>query len=492
MKMADRLDRRRLLKLAAALPVGAGIARWTVQPQPAYGAPATSSLMSTLSTYMSEAASRKLPEEIVEKTKQVIVDTVTAMISGAELPPGQFAIKFARAYKGEKIATVAASNVVCGPIEAALANGMLAHSDETDDTHSFSQSHPGCSVVPSALAVGEQFGIDGNRFLRAVALGYDIGPRVTITLGRLPYMAETHRSTHALSGTFGSAAAAGCAANLSVQQMRWLLSYTAQQASGLASWQRDTDHIEKAFDFGGMPARNGVTAALLVQAGGTGVDDVFSGADNFFQAFLPKNNAEMVIEKLGDRSEVTRNSFKKWTVGAPIQAVLDALENIFKKNRVEADQVKQVLVKLATNEAAIVNNREIPDICLQHLVAVMLIDKTVTFRSAHETARMKDAAILRHRAKVQLIPDEELERRMPRRETNLEIVMNDGTRLTEHVASVRGTFDNPMTREEVIAKGRDLMNPVLGAGGTTKLIDTIFNLESLKNVRDLRPLLQRG
>ena len=490
--MADRLDRRRLLKLAAALPVGAGIARWTVQPQPAYGAPATSSLMSTLSTYMSEAATRKLPEEIVEKTKHVILDAVAAMISGAELPPGKFAIQFARAYKGEKIATVAASNVVCGPIEAAMANGMLAHSDETDDTHSFSQSHPGCSVIPAALAAGEQFGIDGTRFVRAVALGYDIGPRVTATLGRLSYMAETHRSTHSISGTFGSAAAAACAANLNAQQMRWLLSYTAQQASGLASWQRDTDHIEKAFDFGGMPARNGVTAALLVQAGGTGVEDVFSGADNFFQAFLPKNNAELVIEKLGERYEVTRTSFKKWTVGAPIQAVLDALENIFKKNRVEADQVKQVLVKLATNEAAIVNNREIPDICLQHLVAVMLIDKTVTFRSAHETARMKDAAILRHRAKVQLIPDEELERRMPRRETNLEIVMNDGTRLTEHVASVRGTFDNPMTREEVIAKGRDLMNPVLGAGGTTKLIDTIFNLESLKNVRDLRPLLQRG
>src|SRR5438046_7091577 len=126
-------------------------------------------------------------------------------------------------------------------------------------------------------------------------------------------MAETHRSTHSLSGTFGSPGAAGCAANLNAQQMRWLLSYTAQQASGLASWQRDTDHIEKAFDFGGMPARNGVTAALLVQAGVTGVDDVFSGADTLFQAFLPKKNAVMVIEKLGVRYEVTRNSFKKWT-----------------------------------------------------------------------------------------------------------------------------------------------------------------------------------
>jgi len=490
--MADKLNRRRLLKIAAALPVGAGFGGWSLPSRSAYGSLATSSLMTTLSTYMSQAATRKLPEEIVEKTKHVILDAVAAMISGAELPPGKFAIQFARAYKGEKVATVAASNVVCGPIEAAMANGMLAHSDETDDTHSFSQSHPGCSVIPAALATGEQFGIDGTRFVRAVALGYDIGPRVTATLGRLSYMAETHRSTHSISGTFGSAAAAGCVTNLNAQQMRWLLSYTAQQASGLASWQRDTDHIEKAFDFGGMPARNGVTAALLVQAGGTGVEDVFSGADNFFQAFLPKNNAELVIEKLGERYEVTRTSFKKWTVGAPIQAVLDALENIFKKNRFEADQVKQVLVKLATNEAAIVNNREIPDICLQHLVAVMLVDKTVTFRSAHETARMKDAAILRHRAKVQLIPDEALERRMPRRETDVEIVMNDGTRFTEHVASVRGTFDNPMSREEVIAKARDLMNPVLGAGTTTRLIDTIFNLENVKNLRDLRPLLQRG
>ena len=81
---------------------------------------------------------------------------------------------------------------------------------------------------------------------------------------------------------------------------------------------------------------------------------------------------------------------------------------------------------------------------------------------------------------------------MPRREANVEIVMEDGARLSEHVASVRGTFDNPMSREEVIAKARDLMNPVLGAGTTGKLIDTVLNLETVKNVRDLRPLVQRG
>src|SRR6185436_18590 len=128
------------------------------------------------------------------------------------LPPGRFAIQFARLYRGDRVATVAGSNVVCGPIEAALANGMLAHSDETDDSHAPSQSHPAASIVPAALAVGEKFGIDGTRFLRSVVLGYDIGPRFTMTLGRIEYMSASHRSTHALSGTFGSAAAAGCAA----------------------------------------------------------------------------------------------------------------------------------------------------------------------------------------------------------------------------------------------------------------------------------------
>jgi 2-methylcitrate dehydratase PrpD len=377
----------------------------------------------------------------------MIIDTLAAAISGSELPPGQFAITFARTYGGEKISTVMASNVVCGPIEAALVNGMLAHSDETDDTHPPSQSHPGCAVVPAALAVGEKRNIDGPRFMRAVALGYDIGPRFTATLGKLQYMADTHRSTHALASTFGSAAAAACAAGLNAQQMRWLLSYTAQLASGIATWQRDTEHVEKAFDFGGMGAKNGVTAALLVEAGGTGVDDVLSGPDNFFLAFGPKNDPAMVIDKLGERYEITRTNIKKWTTGSPIQAPLDALEILIKRHRFEPDQVKSIVVTVATNEAKIVDNREIPDICLQHMMAVMLMDKTVTFKSAHDKARMADATTLRHRAKVRLVGTEELERFMPRRAGIVEVTLVDGKTVTERVNDVRGTAENPMPRD---------------------------------------------
>jgi len=490
------LSRRSLFELAglavasAAIPPGAALA------EPFSGLDSTgqgvSPVMDKLSTYMSEASGRALPDEVIEKTKQHILDTLAAMISGSELAPGRAALQFVGAYGGKEVATVVASKIVCGPIEAALANGVLAHADETDDSHAPSQSHPGCAVVPAALAAGERFGISGTHFLRAVALGYDIGPRFTMTLGGQQFEAESHWSTHSISPLFGAAAAAGCAAGLSAAQMRFLLGYTAHQSSGLGAWNRDSEHIQKAFHFGGMTARSGVTSALIVQAGWTGVEDIFSGKDNFFQAYNPHADPTGLTEHLGERYEITRTNIKKWPVGSPIQAALDALEILQKQRPFNANEVKQVMVQLATDEAAIVNNREIPDICLQHMVAVMVMDKTVTFSSAHDRVRMKDPATLREREKVNLIPDEQLERLMPLRVAIVEVHLTDGTQLTQRVDSVRGTPKNPMTREEIVAKARDLIAPILGTARGADLIEKVLNVQVVKDIRELRPLLQRS
>src|SRR5260370_41718622 len=136
------------------------------------------------------------------------------MISGSEIRAGRAAIEFVRGYGGKEVATVVASNIVCGPIEAALANGVLAHADETDDSHGPSRSHPGVSVVPAALAAGEQFGINGKHFLPAFTLAYDVGPPCPLTMAGPRYQAATHRSTHGTVAAFGAGAAAGCAAGL--------------------------------------------------------------------------------------------------------------------------------------------------------------------------------------------------------------------------------------------------------------------------------------
>jgi 2-methylcitrate dehydratase PrpD len=481
----DLLQRAGWAAAAAALP---GLTGRSI----ALAAEEISPVMARLSGYMSEARNRALPDGVMEKAKQHILDTFAAMVSGSELPPGRAALRFAKSHTGEKIATVVCSNQLCGAIEAALANGVMAHSDETDDAHTASLSHPGCAVVPATLAAGEQFGIDGVRFLRSVVLGYDVGPRVVAALGGAALQSVGHRSTHSISGIFGAAAAAGCAASLDAQQMRWLLDYTAQQCSGIAAWQRDTQHIEKAFVYAGMTARGGVTSALLVQAGWTGIDDIFSGADNFLQAEALQASPESLVDQLGERYEVTQTDIKKWAVGAPIQAPLDALEILQKRRPFGADQVREVIVRIAASASKVVNNREMPDVCLQHMVAVMLLDKTASFRAAHDVARMKDPEVLKQRAKVQLIGDAELEKAMPRREAIVEVTLLDGTKLAEHVTAVRGTPANPMPREEVVAKARDLMAPVLGARTAQTLIGKIFVLENMKNVRELRPLLQRS
>jgi 2-methylcitrate dehydratase PrpD len=481
----DEISRRELIRYGA-LAFSA-----VVLPPARVYAQTISPVMAALSEYMAAASDRALPPDVVEKAKHHILDTFAAMLSGSELPPGRVALALAREQAGRPSATVIGSAVLTGPMDAALVNGVLAHSDETDDSHGPSQSHPGASIVPAALALGEELDISGQHYLRAVTLGYDVGPRLTMALGGPAFRDESRRSTHAFAGTFGSAAAAGCVAALSAQQMRWLLDYASQQASGYAVWGRDTDHIEKAFVFGGMPARSGVTAALVVRSGWNGVDDVFSGADNFFQVNAPKGKPAALVDGLGERFEIINTDIKKWTVGTPIQAPLDAIENLRRKRPFEADDVKEVAVRLAPSVGAVVDNRDIPDICLQHMVAVMLIDKTASFHAAHDKARMKDATVLRQRSKVRYVPDAELSKLLPVRVAVVEITLSDGTRLTDRVEAVRGTPRNPMPRSEVVDKARDLIAPVVGAATTQKLIDAVLALESLKGIRALRPLLQR-
>jgi 2-methylcitrate dehydratase PrpD len=387
---------------------------------------------------------------------------------------------------GQKTATVVGSQVLCGSIDAAFANGELAHSDESDDDYTAGGAHPGCAVVPAALALGEQFGISGMHFVRSVTLGYDIGMRAYKTLN-----GGTLKETHGLVGTMGASAAAGCVVKLNVQQMRWLLDYATQQAgAGIGTWRDDIDHIEKAFLFGAMSARNGVTAALLVQSGWTGVNDVLSGPQNFVKTYAPKADSAGLIDLLGTRYEVTLTSIKRWTSGGPIQTPLDALVNLRRRRPFEADEVQLVVVRSASSQAERVDNREMPDICLQHLVALMLLDKNVSFEAAHDKRRMQEAAVLQQRAKVELIADDELERLLPTRVGIVELTLKDGTHLSERVENARGTPENPMSTKEIVAKARELMTPVLGDQKCSKLIERLLNFESVKNVREVRPLLQ--
>jgi 2-methylcitrate dehydratase PrpD len=447
-------------------------------------------VMLRLSEYMSEAGGRALPWAVAREATHHILDTLAAMISGSRLPPGQRALRLARSFVGgPRTSTIAASRLACGPIEAGIVNGAMAHADETDDNASTGGAHPGCAVVPAALALGEMAGVDGTRFLRAVTLGYDVGMRALKAILATTVL----RDTHNVVGTFGASAAAASILGLDAQRMRWLLDYASQQAgAGYGVWQRDRQHMEKSFVFGSMGARNGMTAALMVQSGFDGVDDVLTGRDSFFATYAPNADPNDLIDGLGERYEVTRTIIKKWSTGGPVQSPLDAVLNLRRRHPFSPDQVEQIVVRLSTSAAPKVDNVASPDLCLQYLVAAMLLDGTLTFRAAHDSARMQSPDILRQRNKVQVVADEELEHLLPRRVAVVEILLKDGSRLSERNDTVRGTPENPMSRDEIVQKARDLMVPVLGAAKTTRLIETVLELERVRSIRTLRPLLQTG
>jgi 2-methylcitrate dehydratase PrpD len=445
--------------------------------------------MQRLSAYIAGALRKPLPAAVAEKTKHHLLDTLAAMISGSRLRPGREAIAFARSQGGVKEACVVGSRVVASAGNAALANGMLAHADETDDSHSRSQTHPGCGVVAASLAMAERERASGPSLLRAVALGYDVCCRLTQSLNAIEFRAAGH-STHSFGPTFGAAAAAGALARLDARRVRYLLSYAAQQASGISCWMRDEEHIEKAFDFGGMPARNGVAAAAMVAHGFTGLEDVLSGERNFFVAYGRSPDPEELARELGERYEILDTDIKRWAVGSPIQAPLDSLLELIRAHSVRADEVERVVVRVAHLGANTTDNREMPDICMQHLCAVMLLDGTVTFKSSHDEARMRHPKVLALRKRVELVGDDALSKAMPRREGIVEIRLADGRELVHHTKAVRGTPENPMTRAEVEAKALDLLAPVIGKAASEKLCAAIWGLEKIRDARVLRPLLQ--
>jgi 2-methylcitrate dehydratase PrpD len=442
-----------------------------------------------LSAYIAGALKRKLPPEVAERGQLHILDTLAAMVSGSRLPPGRAAIAYVQKLGGTREASVAGSRILTSTVNAALANGMLAHADETDDSHAPSRNHPGCAVLPAALAAAEAVHASGEKFLRAVVLGYDVAARANYALGADAF-AFAGRMTHSFGGTFGAGAAAGALLGLDATQARHLLSYCAQQASGVGCSVRDADHIEKAFDFGGMPARNGMTAATMAAASFTGVEDVFSGERNFLQAYAPEPNAGALARDLGEKFEILGTNIKKWSVGSPSQAAIDALLHLMQHEKVTARAIESITVHLPTGSDRTVDHAPAPDVNVQHLLAMLLIDGTLTFQSTHDYPRMRDRAVLALVKKIKVLPSEELLHARPRRQAIVEVKLSDGRQLTHRIIRVRGTADNPMTRGEVEAKARDLLVEVLGSRRTTTLIETVRDLATVKDMAKLRGLWQ--
>ena len=441
-----------------------------------------------LARYMVEARSRTLPGEVAREARHRILDTLAAMVSGARLKPGEMAIRYARAQGGVAEATVVATDLRTTAVNAALANGMFAHADETDDFEPVTKAHPGSAVVPAALAMAEREGSSGVALLQAVTLGYDLCCRFLLALGP-DLVRGSHRSAEGTSSTMGAVGSAASLARLDEKAMRHALSYAAQQVSGIWSWVRDAEHVEKAFDFSGMGARNGVTAAIMAQMGFSGVRDVLDGEHNALVALSSDPKPEEMVAGLGSRYFVTETAIKPYSVGYPIQAPLDAFLRLHREHALTADNVERIVVRLPEDGARVVDDRAMPDVNCQHIIALALVDGTLSFEGSHSYERMKDPEVRAVKARVQLIADRTLMDRTAPRSGRVEVTLKDGRTISRFTRHAPGTRENPLDTESVNAKARLLMAPVLGAAKTDEVIRRVNALEELSDLRALRPFL---
>ena len=240
-------------------------------------------------------------------------------------------------------------------------------------------------------------------------------------------------------------------AELSELQLRYLISYAAQQASGSRAWVGDDDHIEKAFDYAAMPARNGVTAAVLIQSGFTGNRDVLEGDQGIIKTYSPCEPKKILAE-LGQRFTITSCLIKKYPVGSPMMETVDATLTMLAKQPIPPEQIEKIVVRIPESGARTVNNRRMPDVNVQYMVAAILLEGKLSFELAHDYGRFQNSRVLALKEKVQLIGDAELERSGHRFQGLVEVTLKDGRTLREHVINCRGRPENPMSPEEVEKK----------------------------------------
>lgn len=445
----------------------------------------------TLAAHIAAARQAELPPPVRAKARLHVLDTLAAMVSGCRLPAGLRAVQWLSTQAAAGPARMAGTRLSAHPQFAALANGVLAHADETDDSHAPSLTHPGCAVVPAALTLADAHDLDGDTLLRAVVTGYDVGTRVARALGGERYF-DRHHSSHAVGGLFGATAAASVLMGFDARRCAYMLAYAVQQASGNACWRRDPDHIEKAFDFGGMPAQQAVLAASLVAAGFTGSREPLEGVPGLFAAHAATAEPALAVEGLGSRYAVMETAIKKWCVGSPIQAALDSLQHLMAHEGVVAAEVERIVVALPRQAAPVVDRRDMPAVNLQHQLALLLIDGTVGFESGHDLERMHDPTVLALGDRISIDARVDDDFTTHPRQAIVTVYRAGAAPLSHHTRHVRGTPGNPMGEDEVHAKARDLMTPVIGPGHGEALLQRLADLEAQPSVRGLVDLLQPG
>ncbi|HEX6142173.1 MAG TPA: MmgE/PrpD family protein [Geminicoccaceae bacterium] len=426
-----------------------------------------------------------VPEEVRERAKLLIVDTVGIAVrarSDAESTPAMIEALEALGLAAGR-ASVLGDAASYAPPGAALANGALAHSLDFDDTHGPSSLHPSAPVLPAALAAAEMTGASGTDLLAGVIAGYEVITRISMALPPGEHYARGFHPT-ATCGAFGATAAAGRVMGLDAERIGHGFGIALSQAAGSLQFL-ENGAWTKRFQVGAA-AMAGLVAATFASRGYIGAAEALEGRLGFLKGHAPAPDPERVVAHLGERWETMRIAVKPYPACRYTHAPMDAIIRLRNEHGLEAADVRRLVAGLPEKGILLTGApleakrrpKNVVDgqFSMPFMAAVALIRGGMGWDDYGPC--LADAGIMGLAARVEVENDPEVEAAFPEKLAgSATIELEDGRTLRAFVDVPRGEPEAFLSPDELRQKFASLVRPSLGEAGEAALFRAIMDLE---------------
>jgi 2-methylcitrate dehydratase PrpD len=433
----------------------------------------TPSISRRLAKFIKTISFEELPKDVIERTKILILDALSTTIAGHNSTYVKIGLELVKNNKGNT--TIFTYDYRVPAIDATFINSLLANSIGQDDMQY--KSHPGAIVVPTSLTLAEQEGSSGSDVITAVVAGYDIIGR--IYLGA-PSIIPRFRGIPVL-GPFGAAATAGKLLQLEEDKLTNALCYAANFSSGFTEGLI-SGFMEPKFHTG-MASRNGVTAAILAQAGAKASEKTLEGKAGFYQAFAGTNEGlDLVTSELGKKFLIMDTTYKPYPICGFLQTTLDALLSLVKQHNISGAAIKKV-IQTEPEEIYFYpgNNYDGPFtsriqalMSAKFITAAALLGKPVTSHTFYDNYNDSEVA--------ELIDKIELTKERGRDKTKIEVILQSGKKYSTE--SLGKELIIP-TNDRIKLKFERLASGFLEKKKRNRIIDIVINLDKFETIDEL-------
>lgn len=437
-----------------------------------------------LASFIAETAPADIPPAVLHQTKRLLVNFMGVALHATRDCAFIRLLSVIEEEGGAPRASVLGTSLRTSLQQAALANGLLAHLDDFDDTCFPTVLHPSAPTFPAALALGEARSSSGVSFLTAAALGLETCCRIASAVGDMRHAGIWHMT--GTVGVFGSAAAAARLMALDAPRTAIALGLAGTQAAGL----RETFGSETKSFHPGRAAQAGVLAALLAARGFGCCDTIVEGRAGFAAGVAPSAfDPEPITEGLGQRWQVMQTMPKPYASAILSHPMVDAMLALRARGGFDPGRVRAVHGRV--NPLAIrLESRPRPAsglearLSFQHAMAVTLVDGAC-LPAQFTDERVRDPVVASLRERISVEPDD----RIGQEQCEIVLILDDGRVVVERIEQATGSPRRPMSDPQLDQKFRTLAAGVLSPGQTERVLGHLWNVDSLIN---LAPLLRDG